>query len=78
VTPEARAQRAVALRALLEDETVKDALASIEADLIGEWKTCFDAAERQNLWLSVRLLDRLTAWMASGASHDLTALRRSK
>lgn len=73
-----RAQRAVAVRALLEDPNVQDAFASIEGDLIAEWKRTFEPSERENLWRAINVIDRLKAWMTSSASHDLTALRRAK
>lgn len=73
-----RAGRAVAVRALLEDPNIKDALASIEDDLVAEWRKTFDAQERDNLWRAVQIMDRLKTWMLSAASHDLTALRRTK
>lgn len=78
MTPAERAGRAIAVRALLEDPNIKDALASIEGDLIDEWRKTFDAQERDNLWRSVQIMDRLKTWMLSAASHDLTALRRTK
>ena len=78
VTPAERAGRAIAVRALLEDPNIKDALASIEDDLIDEWRKTFDAQERDNLWRAVQIMDRLKTWMLSAASHDLTALRRTK
>ena len=76
MTSEERARRAVAVRALLDDRNVRDALAAIEADLVAEWKAAQTPEERQNLWLAVRNLERLQTWLRSAASHDLTALRR--
>jgi len=73
---EERAARAVAIRALLDDPNVKTAFAQVEADLTGEWRRCFDAAERENLWRALNVMDRLQTWLRSGASADLTALRR--
>lgn len=73
-----RAGRAVAVKALLNDPNVQDAFASIEADLIGEWRRCFDSAERENLWRALSVMDRLKVWMQSAASHDLKALRKVK
>ena len=70
--------RAVACKALLDDPNVKDAFASIEADLTDEWRRCFDAGERDNLWRALHIIDRLKVWLASSAAHDLTALRRTK
>ena len=78
MTPEERARRAVEVRALMEDRNVRDAFASIEADLVAEWKMAQTAEERQNLWLAVRNLERLQTWLRSAASHDLRALRRQK
>jgi hypothetical protein len=78
MSPEARARRAVAVRALLEDANVRDAFASIEADLVAEWKAAQTPEERHNLWLAVKNLERLQTWLRSAASHDLTALRRQK
>ena len=78
MAPEERARRAVAVKALLDDPNVREAFASIEADLVGEWRRCFDAQERDNLWRAVNVLERLQAWLRSAASHDLAALRRQK
>ena len=78
MTPEQRAQRAVAVRALLDDSNVREAFAAIEADLVAEWKRTFDAHERDNLWRAVNIIERLQAWLRSAASHDLSAIRRHK
>lgn len=78
MSPEQRARRAAAVRALLDDSNVRDAFAAIEADLVAEWKAAQTPEERQNLWLAVRNLERLQTWLRSAASHDLTALRRQK
>lgn len=78
MTPEERAARAVAIRALLDDANVKAAFGQIEADLIDEWRRCFDTAERENLWRALNVLERLKTWLLSGASADLVALRRSQ
>lgn len=76
MSPEERAARAVAIRALLDDANVKAAFAQVEADLVDEWRRCFDAGERDNLWRALKVLERLQTWLRSGASADLTALRR--
>ena len=78
MTPEARAQRAVAVRALMDDQNIQDAFASIEADLQAEWRACRIPQERENLWHALNVMERLQAWLRSAASHDLTALRRVK
>lgn len=78
MTAEERARRAVGVKMLLDDPNVRDAFAAIEADLVGEWKRCFDAQERDNLWRALNSLERLQAWLRSAASHDLTALKRQK
>lgn len=78
MTPDQRAQRAVGVRALLDDQNIKDAFASIEADLTDEWKRCHIPAERENLWIALNVMERLQVWLRSAASHDLTALRRVK
>jgi hypothetical protein len=77
-TPEARARRAAAVRALLEDANVREAFAAIEADLVAEWKRTHSADERENLWRAVDLIERLRTWLRTAASHDLAALRRAK
>lgn len=77
VTPERRGQRAVAVRALLADANIQDAFKSIESDLTAEWRKAHCPIERENLWRALNIMDRLKSWMASAASHDLTALRRS-
>ena len=78
MSPEQRAQRAVAIRALLEDRNMQDAFAAVRDDLVEEWARCHDPAERENLWRAVNVMERLKVWLQSSASHDLTALRRAK
>lgn len=78
MTPDERARRGVKFKQMLEDPEVQEAFASIEADLKEEWVACHNADERLNLWLSVRLIEKLKTWMISAASYDLTALRRLK
>ena len=75
---EERSRRSAAVKTLLDDPNVREAFAAIEADLVGEWKRCFDAGERDNLWRAVNVMERLQAWLRSAASHDLVALRRAK
>ena len=78
MTAEQRAQRAVAVRALLDDPNVREGFAAIEADLTAEWKRGRTTEERENLWRAVDGMERLKAWLHSAASHDLTALRRGR
>jgi len=75
---EARARRAVAVRALLDDPNVKEAFAAVEADLTAEWKRARSTDERENIWRAVDVMERLKTWLRSAASHDLTALRRGR
>lgn len=70
--------RAVRMQMLLDDGDIQAAFADMEADIVAQWKTCFDAEERQSLWLAIRGLEKLQTWMRSAASYDLTALRRIK
>ena len=78
MTPEERAARAIAVRNLLDDPNIKDAFASIEQDLTEEWKRTFDAGERDNLWRTLNIMERLQQWLRTAASHDLAALKRSR
>jgi hypothetical protein len=78
VTPAERAARAVAVRGLLNDPNIQDAFASIEADLIDEWRRNFNSAERENLWRALSIVERLKVWMNSAASHDMKAIRATK
>lgn len=78
MTPEERARRAVAVRALLDDQNVKDAFTAVEADLILEWKRARSVEERENLWRAVNIVERVRTWLHSASSHDLTALRRAR
>ena len=78
LTAAARARRAAAVRALLDDEHVKQAFAAIEADLTAEWRRAHSAEERENIWRAVNLIERLKTWLHSAASHDLAALRRAQ
>jgi hypothetical protein len=76
VTSEQRAARAVSIRALLDDPNIKDAFASIEADISEEWRRTFDPAERENLWRAINIMDRLKTWLVSNSS--LTEIKRAK
>lgn len=76
--PAERAQRAISVKALLDDPNIQAAFAQIETDLIAEWRRTFDAHERDNLWRTLQLIEKLQTWMRSAASYDLTALRRAK
>ena len=78
MTPEERARRAVAVRALLDDRNVRDAFAAVEADLTAEWRRAQTVDERENVWRALNVMDRLKTWLQSAASHDLVALRRAK
>jgi hypothetical protein len=74
---QARVRRAAAVRALLGDARVREAFATIEADLTAEWKRSHSAEERENMWRAVQVMERLKTWLHSAASHDLAALRRT-
>jgi hypothetical protein len=78
LSAEERARRAAAIRALLDDANIKAAFAQVEADLVDEWRRCFDAQERDNLWRALQATERVQTWLRSGASADLTALRRGR
>ena len=75
---EARARRAVAVRALLDDPNVREGFAAIEADLTAEWKRARTTEERENIGRAIDVMERLKTWLHSAASHDLTALRRGR
>lgn len=78
MSPEERGLRAVAVRQLLADQSVKDAFLSIERDLTDEWKATHSPEERENLWRAVNVMERLKTWLQTSASGDLTALKRTK
>lgn len=78
MSEEQRGLRAVAARALLDDPTVQEGFAYIAEELTAEWRKSHDSAARENLWLALNIVDRLQDWLRSAASHDLTALKRTK
>ena len=78
MTSEARAARAMRLRSLLDDQDVKDALATVEADLVAAWQGCFDASERDNLWRAQHALGLLRSKLGAWAQADISALKRTK
>jgi hypothetical protein len=78
VNADERRARAARVRELLDDADVKDALAGIEADLVGEWKRSQTTEERENCWRALNIMERLRTYLTSCASSDLTALRRAK
>jgi hypothetical protein len=68
----------VAVRALLEVANVREAFASVEADLMQEWKRARCPDERENIWRAIDAMERLKTWLHSAASHGLTAVRRGR
>lgn len=83
MTPADRAARASVFRGALEDGIISETFDEIEAQFTEQWKTCFDAAERDNLWrtvMIVRLLKQKMASIADGRmdSGDVSAIRRVK
>lgn len=73
---EARIRRAIAVKALLDNEEIKAAWGEIEADLFTEWKNARTKDEREQIWQQLNNLERLQTWMQSAASQDLTAPRK--
>ena len=78
LTVEQRNARASRLRELLENDDVKDAFATIEAELTEEWKNTFDANERENLWRTIRVMGMLQSRLGSWSHADLSAIKRLK
>lgn len=83
MTPSERAARASVFRGALEDGIISETLDEIEDQFTGQWKTCFDALERDNLWrtvMIVRLLKQKMGSIADGRmdSGDVSAIRRVK
>lgn len=74
MTPNQRSQRAVQFRAALEDGIIRETLDEIEARLTIEWKATCDAQERDNLWRSVQILDRMRSFMAESMA-DTDAIK---
>ncbi len=66
---EERASRAVRLRDLMADGDIKAVFETVTEQLIEEWKSADDANERDNLWRSVKAVERLEQALASLTSE---------
>lgn len=81
---EARADRAVRIRELMQTGEIDEAFDAIEAQTVESWKVTFDPLERDNLWrLSqvIRLLRQNLNSLTSELrlpSETMTAIRRIK
>jgi len=78
VTAAQRAARSARLRRLLGDDDIKDALASVEADLLQAWRGCHDAAQRETLWHTLNAYDRLRSRLMTWSQSDIAALARKR
>jgi len=78
LTAEQRAARAARLRVLLAEADVRDAFAAVEEDLVAAWRSCFDAAERDNLWRAQHALGLLRSKLGAWAQADISAMRRAR
>lgn len=66
------------MQMLLDDNDIKAGFTEMEAELMRDWKSCFDPNERENLWRAVQGLERLQTWMRSAASYDRSAIRKAR
>ncbi len=73
-----RQARSARLHDMMNNGDVKDAIDSVEADLVAEWRTCFDAAERDNLWHTLRAFDRLKSKLVNWSTSDIRALAKGR
>lgn len=69
MTPEQRRARAYAAQALVNDPTLQDAWAEIEAELTEEWGNCLLFWRRERLWIELRTVRKLRQKLASFAGH---------
>lgn len=67
--PEERRARAYAAKALLEDETLRDGWAELEAELRDEWERCWLPRKRDRIWTQLRHLKALKQRLASFAAQ---------
>ena len=82
MSPEERRARAFRVQAALEDGVLAEVFDELAVDLTREWATCFDAAERDNLWHTQRALGLLRSKLAAFAGRanegQMAAIRRAK
>lgn len=78
MSAEERAARASRLTQLLDDPDVKDAFTAVEEDLIEAWQTCFEPAERDNIWQAQHALGLLRSKLSAWSQANISALRRAK
>lgn len=69
MTPEQRKARAIAARALMDDATLQQGWAEIEADIRAQWEACWLPRKRDRLWTELRHLKALRQRLASFAGH---------
>lgn len=73
-----RQARSARLHELMNNGDVRDAVASVEADLIATWRSCFDAAERDRLWHTLQAFGLLTSKLTNWSTSDLAGLRKGR
>ena len=78
MSPDQRAARAARLRALLDNADVKDALASVESDLVDGWRACRDSGQRETLWHTLHAFGLLRARLMTWSQSDIAALARKR
>lgn len=81
MSAEQRAIKAARFRQLSEDGALLELFDGVEKSIADEWKRTFDAVERDNLWRSIQVLNKLRQCLQSGISAglsqtQLTELRR--
>lgn len=69
MTPNDRAARGIRTKLLIESDDVKQALADIEADIIGEWRKCLLTRSRERKWNELQGLQRLRDRLSSYANQ---------
>lgn len=78
MTIEARAARSIRLRELLDLPDVRDALASVEGDLIDGWRACHDSVQRETLWHTLHAFGLLRSRLMNWSQSDISALARKR
>jgi hypothetical protein len=82
MTPEQRRVRASRIRELMQDGEIAAAFDDVKAQFVSQWETCRDAAERDNLWRAVDVVNRVRGSLAAMAAGEpdgsVSAIRRVK
>ncbi len=70
MSPEQRRARGIATRLLVDDQNVKDAFDTMEADIMAQWGRSWWPIKQKRLWHDLQAVRRLRQILASFAAQS--------